>query len=38
MKDKRIYKKPEIKDYGTLKSITKGGDGTNEESPDLGFS
>lgn len=26
MKDKLIYKKPEIEEYGSLKSITKGDD------------
>jgi hypothetical protein len=32
MKDKKIYKKPEIEEYGTLESITKGGSGSNSDS------
>ena len=32
MKQKSIYKKPEIKEYGTLESITKGGSGSNTDS------
>jgi len=32
MKTKSTYKKPEIEEYGTLKSITMAGSGSNMES------
>nr|WP_319372725.1 lasso RiPP family leader peptide-containing protein [uncultured Methanobacterium sp.] len=35
MKDKRIYKKPEVEEYGTLKTITQGGTGGNTEGENM---
>jgi hypothetical protein len=35
MKERRIYRKPEIEEYGTLKSITRGGTGGNTEGEDM---
>jgi hypothetical protein len=33
MEHKLVYRKPEIKEYGSLKSITKGSGSGNTESP-----
>lgn len=35
MKDKRIYKKPEIEEHGTLKTITKGPGSGDTEGDDM---